>query len=429
MGRAVNSNRLSIVFSIMLFFIVFNPPLIGGFSFTLLFLILSFLYCVKNVNILFSILRVKKIKSILNLIIIFFLYIFLTGFINYAEYNNTEIFSNIIDALVGYDSLLSISFAIVIFSIKKKLDFDHLLRGYVFAGVYQSILGIACLLIPPVKTFFNSLVEMNSRSEKISRTIEFVSAYRNYGFASTLFDIFGMAMSVLAILAIFQGIKGKKSYYIAAAMITLCAVINSRTSFVLILVGLLVFVFSTRGKVTMGWVLKRVVFLMVVVVGIFFLFEWVVNNQTTDQLVWLASALTESQSDPESQGYFYTLLNEFIFFPDNALSILFGTGMSPMQLIDKNTDVGYIQYIWYYGIVGSVLLYLIYYKLLRYSVKLNTWPDNKLFQAILIMIAIYLVKLTCLGYSMASVIFFPICVFTICNRDNFFNKQWINKNI
>lgn len=421
MGKVNFNGRLLIVLSLALFLVIYNPPVFGGFSFTLLFLIISFSYSIFNINTVSAIFRDKSIRNVFKSFVLFFIYCTFLTFFGYLEYNNSETLVNYGNLIIGYVSLISISVAVVVFCIKNKLTFSFLTKAYVFAGLYQAVLGVLCLVNPAVKSFFNGLIEQNSRSEKISRTVEFVSAYRNYGFASTLFDIFGMTMSVLAVLAIYQGIKGKKIYYIIAALISLAAVINSRTSFVLILVGLLVFLFSVHGKISFDWIFKRAIFFLVALSGVFLLFQWIVENQTSDQLVWLASALTEQETG--SEGYFYALFNEFLFFPDSFLSILFGTSMSPMQLIDKNTDVGYVQYIWYYGIIGSILLYAIYYKLLASAVKRNKWPESKLFRAILIMIAIYLVKLTCLGYSMASVVFVPLCIYAIINQNNIMNQN------
>lgn len=407
------------VFSIVLFLIVFNPPFVKGLSFTMLLTALAAVYCIFNGEVVRAILRNRIVKKILSFFYAFAAYNLLFSMINYARLSNPEIGANIIEFFVGYVSLFFISLALVTFVRKNNGDLPFFIKSYILAGLYQSVIAIACLLSPPLKSFFNTMVMQNGSSDKISRIMEYGSIWRNYGFAATLYDIFGMTMSVLTILAVVQAFKGKKVYFIPAAMMAVTAIINARSSFFLIGVGFFVILFSVHGKITAQWITRRVLFVIVAIMGLGAILTWILDNQTSEQLEWLATAITETSSmrSGNATGYYDTLMNDFIFFPEDMLSVIFGTSMNPLQAIKWGTDVGYVQYIWYYGIVGSFIMYYFYYQMLHYSMKATIWPESKMYKAILFMIAVYLVKLTCLGYSMTSVIFVPLCLYAISSRN------------
>ena len=65
-----------------------------------------------------------------------------------------------------------------------------MLKSYVYAGACQTLLAIACLLSPQVKSYLNSMMARNSGSERISvimeNAVENDLNFRNFGFASTL---------------------------------------------------------------------------------------------------------------------------------------------------------------------------------------------------------------------------------------------------
>ncbi len=415
MSYANKDNRGVFIVSLVLFLLVFNPPIIGGFSFTVLLVILSAYYCIINRKKAYEVYKCKKVKKIIVAFVLFAGYNLFFSIANFFRIGNDDILNNIVSFFVDYISLIVVSTAIVVYMINGSRNLYFLIYSYVCAGFYQTILAIMCLILPPVKNIFNSLTISNSGSEKISRIVENSSEFRNYGFASTLYDIFGMAMSVLAILTITLGFKGDKKCFVLAVLITVAAVINARSSFILIALGFLIIFFSVKDKMNTRWIMTRILLVLVMICSIVLVFTWILDNQTSAQLVWLASAITETieTNDGEAVGYYDTLFNEFIFFPQEMFSFLFGTSMSSLQAIDEGTDVGYVQNVWNYGIFGSFLLYSFYFKLFKYPIQLSSWPESKMFKAILIMIAIYLVKLSCFGYSMASVIFVPLCLYAL----------------
>lgn len=403
--------------SIFLFFAIFNPPLYSGFSFTIFTAILSLFYCIVNWKIFLRIISDKKIKQTLAKFVLFLAYSMFLVLVLTIFNSNEDIISNEISLITNYFSLFLLSVAIIVYCSKRQYLLKTLVKSYVFAGGYQTVLSILALINPGIKAIFTSLMANNSSSEKIARTMEYVSTYRNYGLASTLFDIFGMAMSTIAIFAVVLGLQNKK-YFVLSALIFVAAVINARTSFVLFLIGVFVVLFRYKRGKSESPVLKKLGIVVVILIGVYVSFSYILSSQNSDQLIWLATAITDVMSlqTGEKEGYFGALFYEFIFFPNDTFSFFWGTGLSPMQFMNRNSDVGYIQYIWYYGALGSLIMYYAYYNMFKISISSSEQPFSTMLKAVGVMVIVYLVKLTCLGYSMGSVIFVPICLYAIYIR-------------
>jgi len=282
----------------------------------------------------------------------------------------------------------------------------------VYAGVIQSVLGITSCFFPRVKEYFNSLMAINSNSEIIRESV-LNADFRNFGLASQLYDNFGFAMSIIAILALICGLKGKKVNYLFFAMIVFVAIINARTS--IILIGISVFLLLIRSNQPYKNILRNVIIL----VSIFFFatifyknFDFTISQTT----IWLKTGIDEMLSlvlNNQKVGYFDKLFNEFIFFPNSIFEIVIGTGMLPSDLVKRGTDVGYVQNIWQYGILGSSLIIYFYaYAFKKWIAKATDY--SKLFAILLcVMMAIYMIKLNCFGYGQAATIYMPIMLYAL----------------
>lgn len=407
----------SVFFTIILFLVVFNPPLYAGISFSVLAVICSFFVLLANKSYFLRLVRLKTVLRLIQLFLLFFLYILVAFTINYFITLNENVISNLIDNIVSYLSFFIVTFAIVVIFIKKRYSFNTVCILYIQAAIVQVLLALTCLFSPRIKSLFNSLMIANTNSDKIARGIELESEYRNFGFASSLYDIFGFTMAILAIIALCQALKGKKIYFFIVLAIVVAAAINARSSFIIFLIGAIIVITSPKKKTNLGWYVRIFLLLLVVFVVVSYLFSWIVSDTSTEQMLWLATAISDTQAlaDGESVGYFDALFNNFLIFPD-GLSIVFGTGLTPLIAVNHQSDVGYIHYLWQYGLFGSILLYMFYLSMLRLAIRSLTWPYNILIKAILVMIIVYMIKLTCLGYSQASLIFGPLCFLALYYR-------------
>lgn len=398
------------IYSIFLFLIVFNPPIYAGFSFSVLAVLLSTLYLLSNTKQLKILVNVKSIHLTIRSFIIFFIYYTTVALFDYSLNFNEKILLNFFDNFKSYLSFFIVSLSIVIWAIIKEISFERMCKLYIGAGFIQTVLVVLCLISPSIKSFFNSLTMLNSNSEKITRGLEMESAYRNFGFASSLYDIFGFTMALLGIMVISWALKEKKIYIILSLLFAAAASVNARSSFFIYCVGFIIMLLTPQKRINTYWLFKLVVFSFVFAFFVSYVFSWIIGDSASEQLVWMASAITEVQSlfTGKSEGYFDALLNSFIIFPE-GIDLLFGTAMPPHMAINQNSDIGYIQNIWQYGIIGSILLYIFYIRLFKIAINSLHWPYKIMMRSMLVMVIMYLVKLTCFGYSQASVIFGPLC--------------------
>lgn len=416
----VNSGN-KYIYAIGIFLLIFNPPLFPGISFTTIFAIISFLYCVVNIN---CILRWGRKRCVKVFFIFFMLYIVYAVLIGGINALGSDMASTIGDNLQGIIveniSIIAVSLGTIIFFTKRSYTFDDILDVYVIAGTFQGCIAVLCLVSPSIKSYFNTLMMNNSGAEKIARTLMYTSEFRNFGFASTLYDIFGLTMSMLAILALYQAIKGDKVRFVSFGLMALTACLNARTSIILLAIGVVVIV-ATAGKNSTRNIPKIILFLVVFVSGVL-LIRSVIGNLDSVSLfyTWFKDGFNQIMDlvfEHKTTGYFDTLFNQFLFLPDDITSVLFGTSCLPEQII-RNTDVGYIRNIWQYGILGSIILYGSYFYLFRNAKTLAIGIEKSILDGFLLFIIIYLVKLNCLGYSMAAVIYLPLVLFEITEGEN-----------
>lgn len=406
---------ISTIYAIVIFFVVFNPPIVSGFSFTKASVVGSTVIIVLNMRYIKSIFSSSRVKGLMGSFFVFYLYYSFICVINLFSDYNLLIEIAFVETSVNYLSFFLVTFAIVVWVIRRGMTINDLCRIFVLAALIQSIIAVMCLLSPSIKTLLNGMMILNTDSEKIMRSVEYDYAHRNYGFASTLYDIFGFTMAVFGIIAIKLGLNGRRLYFIIGFLFAMVSGINARSGFMIFMIGFVAMMLGKKSKRGYG---KRLLFLTLIIIFVMLLFFWIMNNTYSEQALWLSEGLREiqSMSNGKSEGYFDILWNEFVFFPE-GFSLLFGTGTIPDLLVKKHSDVGYIQNIWQFGIIGSILLYIFFYKLLKEAYRFLSWPDSTMIRCFILMISVYMIKLTCLGYSMASIVFAPICFVAICYSD------------
>lgn len=416
----LSNNIIVFLYSIWIFFIIFNPPFIKGFSFTIINTILCAVLClVRFGKIKAFIVDNNKVRNFLILYFVFLIYVSLIAFVNASQNaSNSFIINNIINLIIDTISILVVSLFFAYSFKERRLTINNVLSIFVLAGMYQAIIGLICFVSPTTKSFFNNLMVVNSSSSIISTGVKYTSDFRNYGFASTLFDIFGCSMSFLACLSLYLMLTFKKRYVFPFLLISFCAIINARTSIVMIGLGSFFLLLFYNPKSRLKRMLKYIVIVSILLASITMLYYFAFNESGNSWLNKGIREIWEFVFENNKTGYFEVLFDKFIFFPNDDLSILFGTSMTPEQAIAINSDVGYIQDIWRYGAIGAIFLYIIYLYLFI-SFYLNVRSNYRLIPFLfMILIGIYLIKLNCIGYSMAAVIYLPISLFSIGNGKN-----------
>lgn len=411
--------KAEIILSIYLFLLIFNPPIYKGFSFTKTFALLAIMYLImyyKKTRMIIKRLNINRIIPIFLISVFYYLIVILINLMMSLNAPISSYFLSLFEYVFYYFVLLIVILSINLFCVNNNLKTDDLMFCFIIAGIIQTVIVLACYTIPSIRTFFLNLIINNSNSERISSTVYSNFNRRNYGWASSLYDIFGYSSAILVILAFVTGLYKKFRYVIFAFIMISMPLFNSRTGLFLVIIGIIyafmVYLKTTVYRFTSNKFFK-VVLALILVVCAYSVIQWKILSDGSDSSNWIISGIEEtilffSGHGTTSGGYYDAIINNSLFFPSLFKSI-FGTGVTPMISMGKNTDVGYVQNIWKFGIVGSIVIYYLNYKIFKFAYRYSKSSLGKTISIIMaIMFFIYLIKLNPLGYTQAAVITFPI---------------------
>lgn len=363
----------------------------------------------------------------------FLVFIVLAGLVNAIIYKNMIlVIFTVLNAVKVNVSLIFVSLWIAYTAVEKRYSFQELVRCYVYAGVIQSVFVILSYFSITIRDFLNQVMVANVRYEKIANLTASAKGLRCFGFAANLFDTFGCAMSILAILALYEAFAGSKKFFIYFLMIAFSAVVNARTSMVLIFAGVIAFlIFNLVKNASQKNLRKMLLFAAVLAVFACSAAAYILYSSESQTGSWLRSGMESMISllrgrkiDTEYAGihtnYFGILFERFLFIPDTIYGLLFGTGMYPSDVAGKGSDVGYIQHIWRYGLTGTMMQYSFYLYCMNQSEKITAKIYPGIVSVMGIMTALFLIKSEGLGYGMPMIILIPILFasFTLLNNES-----------
>ncbi|WP_249869216.1 hypothetical protein [Oceanobacillus saliphilus] len=418
-GRVINRNlfKLDIVLILYLFLWLFDPPLIKNFSFEPILTIYSIIYVVLNYGYAKVAIAKSRITIFIKGYLLYFIYgVVITGlnFLFRNDVNLTSAFLNTFIGLISYGLyIIAIGLFVTTRSQKKGYDFYFLIKMIIFAASIQAVLVIASFLSSDIKNYFIQIMSTNiSSSNKISTYVTDISGKRNFGFAYSLYDMFGYVTSIMFITTFNYALYRNKLYFIISGAIFMMPLLNSRTGLLLSVLGLIIslllyLIYS--GKATSFLkVLFSLLILSYLLSAVFNLIQ--LNAPTT--YTWMKEGIDSTIAlitEGEVTGGYYTNASMFWFFPTD-LSIIFGTGLTPKDLINTGSDVGYVNVIWKFGIVGLLIVIALYTKLLKTVIKTS---DSGLKKAIgfylIFSVLIYMVKLDVVKASPGAYIMFLLC--------------------
>ena len=258
---------------------------------------------------------------------------------------------------------------------------------FIFAGCFQFVCVTLAFVLPDVKNYFNGLTVANSESAYIAFSTQY-NPYRSFGLGENLFDSFGYVIALVILLTFIEGLfRTNTKIVILSGLMMIMPLLNARTGMVLAFIGLLIsFVMYTRRSFLQ---LLKIVLLIVLflVAGSFFFRN--IPEETREWILEGGSSIIDLFFEHNSSGVFSVLSNHIIF-PSN---FVFGEFGAPEMFGLGHSDVGYIQCIWRYGALGSLLLFCGCAKLLMHE-SINRNDRLKTFAAcVLLILFVYLFKM------------------------------------
>ncbi|WP_305084316.1 hypothetical protein [uncultured Faecalibaculum sp.] len=311
---------------------------------------------------------------------------------------------------------------------KDGYNYEFLLESLINAGLIEGICAALAFLFPGVKNIFIFFMKEFSESYLYSNT--WYITVRSYGFASTLVDVFGLGIGLIAGISFFYGVTKKKKYIIKSIIIAIATLLNSRTGLIVYLLAIIIsFLFMINGKniKRILTVLCAIVFLSVC--GLELLKIMSTNEYTAG---WFSSGINSITSffdgtksnNGGSDAMSLLFQNKFWKWPSFP-RILVGTGHS-LYLAQgySHSDVGYVNEVWVFGIFGCAILYGEIVKLCR-AMTLKANKDIFKFSSVFLLVAYFFfnIKGGALGYNPGAVAMFVVVFITIY----FNNKNTENK--
>lgn len=290
---------------------------------------------------------------------------------------------------------------------------EDFLKFVFYAGAIESTFSVGALVSPEIKNTLLTIMYINTGEEMYINP--FITSTRMYGFANILIDLFGLGVSVIASVCFIYGVFRNKKYILLSIYIAISTALNARTGLVLYCVCVLV----TIGYLVIKGNGKNILLgIIAIVVGIS-AFNYLLSTDLLDDTTkyWITSGIDSVfeiiENGETDTGSLSVLFQDSWWELPKGIRLLIGTGHSRYQAEGyDHTDVGYVNEIWTFGLIGSAFLYLMIIRLIYTSLS---GYRNYMISGIGIILCIeyfvFNIKAVSLGYNPgASVIFLILFV-------------------
>lgn len=344
---------------ILLFLYVFTPPI--------KIIPFSPLYIITLVSIVYTILKFKRFViffSSQNYILIAFQFLFLfiyallmDVFTNYQ--NNVPLSRKYVINIL----LLSTNFFFTSFFfldiIKRKITCDSLKIINIFfaLSLFQSLVVIIMILNPELREYvFHDLLSFEDK--KIFRPDLWIK--RSYGLSSQFLFAMPLYQGIGIIIAYIFSIKYDYKYLFYIPFLLISILFNARIGIValpLIIIihgSLSFFSFKTKDILkSFKIIFLMALFMSILVISVVNFFDLSYFQST---LMWLYETFDDS-----GQAENINILKNHIFLPDKPSGVLFGQGryLTMNRAETFNSDIGYVNYLFFGGLLFSLILYII----------------------------------------------------------------------
>lgn len=341
----------SLFWVLFIFYLLFSPPIRGIHSLYLVSLF-SWIYIIINYKQFCRTVSFFSLFSIYLVLILLFVWAFLLVALN--DGSRSVVIHYIYWVIAVFPACLCVNTHVK----KNNMDLVYLLRLVLIAAFIQSLISIIAFLNNDIKLRLISLLESDNTLVMSSYTNEIY--YRLFGFSAGLTFDMPCTMALIACIGVYLAINYNIRYLLFVPSIIFSAIINARTSAVVFGIGIVMLIlmkgnFSFRSVLRIG-ITVVIVFLGVGIGGRFLsqvsplTYNWFQSGM--NQILGFFNKQTDS-------GYFGYMLDADRWILPQGISLLFGTGSRIMggSRYGVFSDVGYINDIWFGGLLYCIFLY------------------------------------------------------------------------
>lgn len=358
--------KYSIYIVVYTFFFLYSPPFLPIYSLHILAVCSCFLLFFYKNNYLKQIIVNTRILNYLGPLALAMIYLFCV-----VSFNDTKL-----KELNPYIAL-TIEVPICIIYLcsyfkKNRYTIHDILNVVLIAGTIQAIIAMFCFFVPAFKNVIIEILAGRSIFGDIgSNEIEKLAGHRLNGFSSSLTYAMPIIQSLLGMIALYLSFNKNYTYIFFVPLLLFSAVINARTSFVVMLYGIILLVImSIKGRKAL---LKFMLTVLAMILIIPFIMQFMsdsfglISDWISDGFIEIVSFL-----QGENTGYFEIIFTYFIRFPEGA-SLLFGTGSTIFGIGFGGSDIGYVNDVW---LGGLFFISIIYPTIMSYYIRIYKINDE-----------------------------------------------------
>lgn len=256
--------------------------------------------------------------------------------------------------LVNYVELFLLPPLIVAILLKHDIKLPFTVFG---AALLASFTSLYAFLHP---SFLQLLRSVQPVAESVN---DYTLSVREFGFSSELYSGFGWSLGLITVYLLYN-VKKYSPFIVALPFIFFAILINSRSGFLAVIIGLVVYVIFNRKFSTLT-IIAAIAILLLLIVNYVSL-EWINEGTMTfitdffEQISEFLIGNRDNTSFEVYKGYQFVL-------PDNLFEWLFGRGFRLMgnEYGVPSSDIGYLNDLAIGGIFYVLFVYLAFWKLFR----------------------------------------------------------------
>ena len=380
--------------SLYLFLVVFTPDLVPfsmRYLMTIITVILLAIELLKNKRLVMSSCQ----KQAVWYFIPFFVYLFIAESVHIFEdsIHIDEYISTFTNTFFSFLSAILIGIYIVNYIYSNRFTTQDLITSILLMMTMQLACVVLALVSPSIRTLFNELTINNGRSDKVLTLMESIENNniftRGYGLSNNLFDSFGYIVALLITICLNVGLRFNNARITALSLISLVMpLVNARTGVLLAALGIAI---TILYKFTRN--IKSTSIAIVTILSFMLILPSVLQLLPKSMLTYLGEGISEIRSlrSGEIEGTFGVILGRDLLWPEN---IVFGAGAAPKLMVGHGVDNGYVNSIWSFGIVGTLIFMACFLRTFySYATKDYSSQWNPLPLCIAVIFLTYLVKL------------------------------------
>lgn len=354
----------TILLLIFTFIYLYTPPLtiLPVQIDVLIYLIFGFMALKKSCNPIYA-LRVVGIRPAFNvMIVLFIISVFWTIFapprnIGFMDLKPISIIRLMVEVLF-------FPFVLVYFCKKKGFCQKQMIYALIYLAILQAYISVLMIFSPTVKDFITTYIISFTGNSKLAA--DSLLNTRVFGIASEY--LFAMPIFQSMMACVYVSVHKKKSFFFYINMFCLiCSAIFCARTSIFVFVGYLIYYNAKNIKTHF---FSTFFYVTVIAIASWYAFHYLLSVDNILAIKHFNKAFTGEYD-------LSTFVDHHLFFPDDIVTWIMGDGTYKL-FARRNSDLGYVNDIFYGGLVFLLLemssLYILYKRSLKANVLTNVLP-------------------------------------------------------